>query len=102
MTVKLFSIVHFLIALACWDLENPLIITLPSHNPKVQNDVRCIAAVKDRVWVGAGPSIFFLSAENLDCEVCSLEYLQCNNNVISHRVQGFLMWNTILQIKSYP
>ena len=52
-----------------WDLKNPQIISLSSHNPEVQNDVHCIAAVKDRVWVGAGPSIFFLSAESLDCEV---------------------------------
>ena len=55
-----------------WDIENPEVVNLPSSNPEVQNDVRCIAAVKDRVWVGAGPSIFFLSAENLQREVYSL------------------------------
>ena len=52
-----------------WDIENPEIVSLPSFDPNIQNDVRCIAGVKDRVWIGAGPSIFFLSAENLQREV---------------------------------
>lgn len=62
------AVTHNLVSLS-WDLKNPQEISLPSHNPEVQNDVRCIAAVRDRVWVGAGPSMFFLSAESLDCEV---------------------------------
>lgn len=46
-----------------------MIILRPSHNPEVQNDVHCIAAVKGRVWVGCGSWIFFMSAESLEHEV---------------------------------
>ena len=70
----------FFIVSSSWDLKNPQEISLPSHNPEVQNDVHCIAAVKDRVWVGAGPSIFFLSAESLDCEVHELRRYIINTN----------------------
>ena len=47
-----------------WDIDNPDEITLPSFNPNEVSDVRCITCVKDRLWVGAGQSIFFLNAEN--------------------------------------
>lgn len=46
-----------------WDIDNPERITLPCANPNERHDVKCIAAVGDRIWVGAGPSIFFLNAE---------------------------------------
>ena len=47
-----------------WDIDNPERITLPCANPNEHHDIRCIACVGDRIWVGAGPSIFFLNAEN--------------------------------------
>ena len=82
----IYNVILLLAATFCWDLENPLIITLPSHNPEVQNDVRCIAAVKDRVWVGAGPSIFFLSAENLQREVITSTHTHIHT--LTHTILG--------------
>ncbi len=46
-----------------WDVENPERISLPSPNINEVYEVQCIAAVSDRIWVGAGPSIFFLDVE---------------------------------------
>lgn len=46
-----------------WDIDNPERITLPCANPNERHDIKCIAAVEGRIWVGAGPSIFFLNAE---------------------------------------
>ncbi len=47
-----------------WDIENPERISLPNPIPDEYHDVRTIACVADRIWVGAGPSIFFLNAED--------------------------------------
>lgn len=47
-----------------WDIDNPETITLPCANPNEQHEVKCIACVEDRIWVGAGPSIFLLNAEH--------------------------------------
>ncbi len=46
-----------------WDVDNPERISLPSPNPNEVCEVQCMAGVGDRIWVGAGPSIFFLDAE---------------------------------------
>lgn len=52
-----------------WDVENPEKIALPSPDPGEYVDVKCIAEVGDRIWVGAGPSIFLLDAETHSREV---------------------------------
>lgn len=46
-----------------WDIENPERITLPSSDPSEYYDVKCLVGVGDRLWVGTGPSIFFLDTE---------------------------------------
>ena len=52
-----------------WDIENPEKIMLPSSDPNEYFDVKCMAGVEDRIWVGAGPSIFLLDAETHSREV---------------------------------
>lgn len=52
-----------------WDTENPEQISLPTYDPSENFDVKCIAGVGDKVWVGAGPSIFILDGETLSREV---------------------------------
>ena len=47
-----------------WDVENPEEIALSCPEPGDQDEVRCIAGVGDRVWVGVGSWIFCLNAEN--------------------------------------
>ena len=47
-----------------WDIDNPEKITLPCANPNEQHDIMCMTCVEDRIWVGTGPSIFFLNAEH--------------------------------------
>ena len=57
-----------------WDIENPERITLPTYDPSENFDVKCIAAVGNQVWIGAGPSIFILDGETLNREVCYIEF----------------------------
>ncbi len=52
-----------------WDIDNPEKILLPSSDPNEYYDVKCMAGVGDRIWVGVGPSIFFLDAETHSREV---------------------------------
>ena len=50
-----------------WDIHNPARVTLPSSNAAHCYDVKCIAAVgNNEIWVGAGPSIFFLDEQSLE------------------------------------
>ena len=58
-----------------WDIQNPARVTLPSSNAAVCYDVKCIAAVgNNEIWVGAGPSIFFLDEQSLERCVSSVAY----------------------------
>ena len=55
-----------------WDIHNPEKVTLPSYNATFCYDVKCITAVgNNEIWVGAGPSIFFLDEQTLDRRVSS-------------------------------
>lgn len=47
-----------------WDVENPEEISLPCLEPSDHDEVKCIAQVGDRIWVGVGSRIFFLNADN--------------------------------------
>ena len=50
-----------------WDIQNPAKVTLPSSNAAFCYDVKCIAAIgNNEIWVGAGPSIFFLDEQTLE------------------------------------
>ena len=53
-----------------WDIQNPTKLSLPSSNATVCYDVKCIAAVgNNEIWVGVGPSIFFLDEQTLERRV---------------------------------
>ena len=53
-----------------WDIHNPEKVTLPSYNATFCYDVKCITAVgNNEIWVGAGPSIFFLDEQTLERRV---------------------------------
>ena len=68
--MTLFFLIFFTFAVAdSWDTENPERISLPTYDPSENFDVKCIAGVGDKVWVGAGPSIFVLDGETLSREV---------------------------------
>ena len=52
-----------------WDIQNPTKLTLPSCDAN-NYDVKCIASVGSELWIGAGPSVFFLDEESLERRVC--------------------------------
>lgn len=65
-----------------WDIQNPAKLNLPSSNAAVCYDVRCIAAVgNNEIWIGAGPSIFFLDETTLErcVSVYLQEFIMCSN-----------------------
>ena len=44
-------------------------VSLPSADPNEYHDVKCIAEVGNRLWIGAGPSIFLLDEQTLERQV---------------------------------
>ena len=57
-----------------WDIQNPTKLSLPSYDATVCYDVKCIASVGSELWVGAGPSIFFLDEQSLERRVRTSVY----------------------------
>lgn len=55
-----------------WDIQNPTNLALPSCDANICYDVKCIASVGSELWIGAGPSVFFLDEESLERRVCWL------------------------------
>jgi hypothetical protein len=53
-----------------WDIQNPTRLSLPSEliscDTNVCYDVKCIALVGNELWVGAGPSVFFVDEQGLE------------------------------------
>ena len=103
---------HVVVVIVCgavksdvWDIDNPDEITLSTFSPD-EVDVHCMTHVKDRLWVGAGESIFFLNAENPSIsEVSLISLLEDFKTRTGHGIyffafiiscSGILLWVVLL------
>ena len=69
-----------------WDIQNPERVTLPSCNAAICYDVKCIVAIgNNEIWVGAGPSIFFLDEQSLERRVSDPTRTHYSSTAVGHR-----------------